>query len=284
MAFCSKCGTKLTEGAKFCPKCGNSVQPTEEKPKSIVDAFKEGWQQGTKESQNKPSENDSLNTWEKIALGVSGFIALSGIWGGFANGLWIVAIISLCAIGAICAVFMGTIEKKYAWTTAIVSFLVVCGAIGASTDDDKEEKQKQAQTEQKQESPAEKKESNPYAKFAGTYTLYDDYGGIIDKPIEIIKDGRFIAESGKTVEPEVLGSISILSDKAFSVYLSEQLWVGYKVKEYQGKNTVGSPNKIPWGNTLVFDLSEKRMYESERDYKNRDVSSPTYMKFKFTKN
>ena len=284
MAFCSKCGTELTQGAKFCPKCGESVQPTEEKPKSIVDAFKEGWQQGTKESQNEPSENESLTIWQKIALGVAGFFAFIGIFGGAANSAWIAVVISIFGMIAICATFMGIIEKKYAWTTAIVSFLVVCGAIGASTDDDKEEKQKQAQTEQKQESPAEKKESNPYAKFAGTYTLYDDYGGIIDKPIEIIKDGRFIAESGKTVEPEVLGSISILSDKAFSVYLSEQLWVGYKVKEYQGKNTVGSPNKIPWGNTLVFDLSEKRMYESERDYKNRDVSSPTYMKFKFTKN
>jgi uncharacterized Zn finger protein (UPF0148 family) len=173
MAFCSKCGTKLTEGAKFCPKCGNSVQPTEEKPKSIVDAFKEGWQQGTKESQNKPSENDSLNTWEKIALGVSGFIALSGIWGGFANGLWIVAIISLCAIGAICAVFMGTIEKKYAWTTAIVSFLVVCGAIGASTDDDKEEKQKQAQTEQKQNEEAEATDTTTTYEAETTYEVQD---------------------------------------------------------------------------------------------------------------
>ena len=26
MAFCSKCGTELTEGAKFCPKCGESVR------------------------------------------------------------------------------------------------------------------------------------------------------------------------------------------------------------------------------------------------------------------
>lgn len=35
MAYCGKCGTKLNEGANFCPKCGNpcgnsSSQPTEE--------------------------------------------------------------------------------------------------------------------------------------------------------------------------------------------------------------------------------------------------------------
>ncbi|MBR6892736.1 MAG: zinc-ribbon domain-containing protein [Bacteroidaceae bacterium] len=25
MAFCRKCGTKLNEGVKFCPKCGHTV-------------------------------------------------------------------------------------------------------------------------------------------------------------------------------------------------------------------------------------------------------------------
>ena len=154
MAFCSNCGTELTKGAKFCPKCGESVQSTEEKPKNIVDAFKEGWQEGAKKSQNNPSENESLSTWEKVALGVAGFVAFTGICGGVADGMWIVVLVSLCAMGAICAVFMGTIEKKYAWTTAIVSFLVVCSAIGASAPDEKEENQ--TQTEQKQESPEEK--------------------------------------------------------------------------------------------------------------------------------
>lgn len=24
--FCTKCGFNLTEGAKFCPKCGNSIK------------------------------------------------------------------------------------------------------------------------------------------------------------------------------------------------------------------------------------------------------------------
>lgn len=155
MAFCSKCGTELTEGAKFCPKCGESVQSSEEKPKSIVDAFKEGWQQGAKESQNELSENESLTIWQKIALGVAGFFAFIGIFGGAANSAWIAVVISIFGMIAICATFMGIIEKKYAWTTAIVSFFVICGAIGASSDNE-EEKQKQAQTEQKQESPAEK--------------------------------------------------------------------------------------------------------------------------------
>ncbi len=136
MAYCRKCGTQLSDGAKFCPKCGESVQSTKEKPKSIVESFKEGWQQGVKEVQNKPSKKESLSTWEKIALGIAGFFALTGICGGTANGMWIAVIISLCAMGAICAVFMGIIEKKYAWTTAIASFLIVCITIGASSSNE----------------------------------------------------------------------------------------------------------------------------------------------------
>ena len=112
------------------------VLSTKEKPKSIVESFKEGWQQGVKEVQNKPSKKESLSTWEKIALGIAGFFALTGICGGTANGMWIAVIISLCAMGAICAVFMGIIEKKYAWTTAIASFLIVCITIGASSSNE----------------------------------------------------------------------------------------------------------------------------------------------------
>ena len=26
MAYCSNCGNRLTEGAKFCPNCGHSVK------------------------------------------------------------------------------------------------------------------------------------------------------------------------------------------------------------------------------------------------------------------
>ena len=155
MAYCGKCGTQLSDGAKFCPKCGESVRSTEEKPKSTVESFKEGRQQGSKECPNKPSENESLNTWEKIALGVASLYAFGSLCVSIGDGMWVAVLISLCALGAICAVSIGTIEKKYAWTTAIVSFLIVGGAIGASTPDEDEGRQEQAPTEQKQNEETE---------------------------------------------------------------------------------------------------------------------------------
>ena len=34
MAYCSKCGTQLREGAKFCPKCGTPAETTPTKRES----------------------------------------------------------------------------------------------------------------------------------------------------------------------------------------------------------------------------------------------------------
>ena len=154
MAYCSMCGTQLSDGTKFCPKCGNPIGSTQTKEKVSNNSSNNNLEPSN-ETSVQDNEKDSLSTWEKIALGVAGFVAISGIFGGFGDGMWIAVLISLCALGAICAVFMGTIEKKYAWTTAIVSFLLVCGAIGASTPDVDEGKQEQAQTEQKQNEEAE---------------------------------------------------------------------------------------------------------------------------------
>lgn len=142
MKYCETCGNQLTDNAVFCPKCGTRVGGNSETPQPVEN--------------NNQNQVEGLSTWLKIALGVAGFLAFTGICGGFADGMWMVVILSLCAMVAICAVFMGIIEKKYAWTTAIVSSLVILIAIGVSAPDDKEGKQSQSQTEQKQETPAEK--------------------------------------------------------------------------------------------------------------------------------
>ena len=34
MAYCKNCGTKLDDGAKFCPKCGNPTNGEVDAPKS----------------------------------------------------------------------------------------------------------------------------------------------------------------------------------------------------------------------------------------------------------
>lgn len=152
MAFCSNCGTQLSDGTKFCPKCGNPTVNTQ--GNSSSSKFDVSTPKNTI-IRNDNSEK-SLSTWEKIALGVAGIVAFTGICGGFADGMWIAALVSLCALGAVCAVFMGAIEKKYAWTTAIASLLIVLVSIGASAPDENEKASSQAQTEQQQESQTDR--------------------------------------------------------------------------------------------------------------------------------
>ena len=161
MAFCSKCGTQLSDGAKFCPKCGNPTGSTQKEssstdkddsPKGIIDAFKEGWKEGVNESGNESNENGGeLTTAQKVIHGVLATIAFLSIFGTIGDGMWFAAIVCVAVLIASCYVF---IEKQHVWTTAICGFLLLTLAVGATAPD--EEKGKQTQTEQKQESPAEK--------------------------------------------------------------------------------------------------------------------------------
>ena len=167
MAFCSNCGTELTEGAKFCPNCGNPSESSQAKKEivsesssdcsivlvsagaatlNVTKALREILGVGLKEAkdiidsapctimegltmsdakgnaqylrecgaitaikqngktiqedtpphfntstqENTIIENDNseegLSKWEKIALGVAGFAAFTGIWRGTADG------------------------------------------------------------------------------------------------------------------------------------------------------------------------------------------------------
>lgn len=187
MAFCSKCGTKLTDGAKFCPNCGehvNQQSEVSEQPKGFRDSFKEGWNEGIgkKNVSDSPNvETEGLSKWEKIALGIAAFVAFTGMCGGFADGMWLAALLSLCALVAVCAVFMGTIEKKYAWTTAIASLLIVLAAIGASAPDENEQAQTQTEQVVKEENQKTKQEEKQKTKqeekkIAGTYEVKDKIG------------------------------------------------------------------------------------------------------------
>lgn len=148
MAYCSNCGIELNDGAKYCPNCGTSVGGNDRNTPKIKN--------------NNPNQEERLSTWAKIALGFAGFVAFTGVCGGFADGMWVAALSSLCALGAVCAVFMGIIEKKYAWTTAICAFLVVTMAIGLSAPDENGNSNSNStttskqQTEKKQESEAER--------------------------------------------------------------------------------------------------------------------------------
>ena len=111
-------GHEVGDNVKFCPQCGAQVTSRR-----------------SKKTESHNNDNQNLSIAERIALGFAGFVAFVGLCGGFADSMWITVIASICALIAVCAVFKGYIEKKYAWTTAICSFLAVFITIGATAPD-----------------------------------------------------------------------------------------------------------------------------------------------------
>lgn len=135
MTFCGNCGTELNDDAKFCHKCGASIAPQNttkgaQRPKKATKKLSTA-----KKRPKQATESNNLSLWQKIALGVAGVISFTGLCGGISDGMWIAALISICAMAAICAVYLGIIEKKYAWITAICSFFAVMLSIGATSEE-----------------------------------------------------------------------------------------------------------------------------------------------------
>ena len=55
MAFCGKCGTQLSDGAKFCPKCGQPTSEAGDVQNYVVN-----------NSHAEESHEEQIKTWQKI--------------------------------------------------------------------------------------------------------------------------------------------------------------------------------------------------------------------------
>ena len=156
MAFCSNCGTELTDGAKFCPKCGQHVNDhMEETP--IVEG-------------NNPKQEKGISTVTKICMAALCLIAFAFLFlwgiasesddgGGLYTYISIASIIGILAIAI--AIFLRRITESAAikTTVGIVAYFVLM-AINVPTASEELRNQRKAKNqqtiEQKQESPAEK--------------------------------------------------------------------------------------------------------------------------------
>lgn len=186
-------------------------------------------------------------------------------------------------------------EQKRKWLTVfawgvvvVIIFLRLDMCSSCSSEDEEQDVTEQVAeaTEQEQESAKEeapKKEVNPYANFIGEYMIYSEDGVTNYDPFIVVDDGRFFQNTkrgGKSLQK--CGKIYPISEKAFKMFLSEKLYTG-DVFSYRDNHQDTRHGYINWGKTLVFDLSEKRIYIDMNDYENRDYASPEYYKFRFTK-
>lgn len=212
MAYCKNCGSKLEDGAKFCPQCG--TQTTEETPEVV-----------SNEAPRQVSSGSSSNSNGKIGC----------------------------------------------WTWFFIIFLIGYFVNKCSDDSDSSDSEsKTEQVENKATKEETHKEENPIAKYVGTYRFVEP--GFPSTRIVVTEDGRCVKKE-ETLST-YLGKVEPVSEKAFKLQTYSEPWHFYINLGYDYDCTV---------NDVVFDISEKRLYNKKSEYDNRDIAGARSTKFTYEK-
>ena len=161
--------------------------------------------------------------------------------------------------------------KKYFLTMAVMAIFII--GFAASDEDSSSSTDSEVKT-------VEERKKNPIEKFVGTYVVYD--GNTSGNEMFVTDDGRLFYKYGD--DAIKCGNINVISEDAFNVFLGKDLYsVDINIHSYKNGEPYNHRYNIPAMKTIIFDLSEKKLFIDEEEYKNRDYSSPEYYNFRFTK-
>jgi len=238
MAYCKNCGTKLDDGAKFCPKCGT---PTDKTPsiENVADGEPNPIKNNDIEQLSQVEQPKKRGCLKKIGIGFLVFC------------------------------FLGALADK-------------CGNNGSKTVDEANAPQEieQAENEEAEETKEQEKsvstveETNPNAKFVGTYRF--DYNDGETAMMVVTEDGRCVMkEQGHA---KFLGKVTPISNNVFKLQTDSEPWTFMMdVKFYNQGQFGGYTASSDWRiNDIVFDLSEGRLYRKKSEYDNRDIARAEY--------
>lgn len=268
MAFCGKCGTQLSDGAKFCPKCGNPVGVTKNQRETRIE------REIPNESftENREVEEEGLSSLEKIALGAAGVIAIFGICYGAFESHYIVTI-SILAILAIGYGFIGGIERKHIWTTVIGSIVAVFLAIGVFSSDDND-REATSDTSFQQ---AEKKDSSQDFfenghKYSTTFRITDEFGHTTNYNyvIKLFNDGTkeiSMPNKGEDWSSEANGTHSCTIEKNSGSY--RDVYASWYEVHYSYYTSIGGKHPqineviyVDENGNVVIPTNKKNIYEA----------------------
>lgn len=152
MAFCSKCGTQMADGVKFCPSCGNPAQTNQQSgPGSSYQRFA-----NTPDSTAQFNSQDIANNKGMAVLAYLGILVLVPLFAAnnspyaryHANQglvLLIVDIVLMIAAAILSAIFLAISWRLYflstlLWLVASIIMLVfvILGIINAASGKAKE--------------------------------------------------------------------------------------------------------------------------------------------------
>lgn len=127
MAFCSKCGTELNEGAKFCPKCGQSIS-VESVPQKL-----RGKRQSKTNNHKKKNTDETLGVWNILGLILSTLMILPLAFGFSGVAVAIFAILIFIAI--VITIFKKEYRKYIGWIL-LASFILFFASMMAGISGD----------------------------------------------------------------------------------------------------------------------------------------------------
>ncbi len=78
MAFCGNCGTELSDGAKFCPNCGEPVLPSKTDNKNIIGVDNQVEGVGS----DRLDDEEGYNPWKEYRIHIVGCILVALLLGG----------------------------------------------------------------------------------------------------------------------------------------------------------------------------------------------------------
>lgn len=276
---CKNCGSFLPDGTLVCPFCGYY-----EKRVCQNCGTELPYDANVSDSCSNCGYQEKLGEFQSKIIGaiVGGLSCI--LIGSIEDYISVPCfLIGFCIIGAC---IYTAIKRKYV-NRALFLYVIIASIIAPIQlvgCNEAQNKKAEAKAEARASAEA-KKEKNKYAKFVGTYNLYDNEGNV-GCDIIVTEDGRVFYDSWG--ENKFASRISRRSDDIFTVFIGpsgiypnvDRVWsykgnsnYTYRIRKYDGiKNTI-----------LLFDMPSKKMYISSDEYDNRDYTKPEYYKFKFRK-
>ena len=255
MAHCGNCGTQLSKGAKFCPNCGQSVSETENsnaskpkvsKPKASKSRVsksktREPRRNNAKKASRANIVNSDLSSSMKSGLGIAIIIAGIVFLASISNGLFIVSLVSVCAITACVLCFKEIIEQKYVWWVVAGSIIIPLLAMVISLSPDKPKKFEALKNGRAAYKLIETHYENSDVKSINKIVMYNGNGRQDCKAEGVNGQGQLYAVDGKWEKKEISSSYDIcyyrLDFKYFQLNIHQDSTVDYSKgdKKYEGK-------------------------------------------------
>ena len=134
--------------------------------------------------------------------------------------------------------------------------------------------------------PEEHEKDEVLDKVVGTYTFdYAQSGRFHCAPIVVLPDGRCVIlyqNLGGDITSTLIGTVDMLSDKVFTLVDRKEFVLDLNTYVLRNglEDHCGTTYQWKWNyyDYLVFDLNEMRLYQSLKEYQNRDISDAQFTK------